>query len=133
MHIFLLFLVYFLVCIYSPNHSFSATPFQSSVPKCTPTPPSPHPLNLFWLFFFFFASSLMGPHFPPLTLLATLCLHTPLLPFEHTHAGIFTYQQAPLLYSVCSISQSNHAEMQCNCASVSYHSPAPSLSCSLHP
>lgn len=131
MHIFLLFLVSFLVCIYSPNHSFSATPFQSSVPKCTPTPPSPHPLTLFWLFFFCFIPH--GSPFPASYPFSHPLSSYPLLPFEHTHAGIFTYQQAPLLYSVCSISQSNHAEMQCNCASVSYHSLTPSLSCSLHP
>lgn len=78
----------------------------------------------------FFASSLMGPHFPPLTLLATLCLHTPLLPFERTHAGwpFYIPTTSSTLLHVCNSSQSNHAEMQCNCANASYHSLAPSLS-----
>lgn len=108
-------------------------PFHSPVPKCTPPPhllpSSPPPLFTHSTF------SLLQPSWVPISRLLPFyphSLHTPHLPSLSTNAGrpFFTPTTSSTLYPASALfSQANHAEMQCNCANVSY----PSLSLRLTP
>lgn len=80
------------------------------------------------------SSSLLQASWVPVSRLLAFyphSLHTPHLPSLSTNAGcpFFTPTTSSTLYPASALfSQANHAEMQCNCANVSY----PSFS-SLHP
>lgn len=92
-------------------------PFHTLAPKCFPLPCSPPPL--FTLFSPLQFSWVPVSH--PFTLLTTIHLHTPHLPFLYTNASrsFFSHPQPPLLYAAL-FSQANHAEMQCTCVSVGH-------------
>lgn len=101
--------------------------FHSPVPKWTPTSFPP-------LLFTHSTFSLLQPSWVPVSRLLAFyphSLHTPHLPSLSTNAGwpFFTPTTSSTLYPTSALfSQANHAEMQCNCANVSY----PSFG-SLHP
>lgn len=105
------------------------SPFSLSCPKVHPhhlLPSSPPPLFTHSTF------SLLQPSWVPVSRLLPFyphSLHTPHLPSLSINAGrpFFTPTTSSTLYSASALfSQANHAEMQCNCANVSY----PSLSLS---
>lgn len=114
---FLLLLSFF--CLDSPS---APSRFPLSCPKVHPPP---HLLP---------SSSLLQASWVPVSRLLAFyphSLHTPHLPSLSTNAGcpFFTPTTSSTLYPASALfSQANHAEMQCNCANVSY----PSFS-SLHP
>lgn len=116
-----MFRVLILLCLPLP------APFHSPVPKCTPRLLSSssflHSLNLFS------APALMGPRFPPLTPFYphSLPYPPPALLYPQMPASPRTPAAASTLCPASApLSQANHAEMQCNCANVSYPSLPPS-------